>query len=60
MLVVGYQDSDQVQGGGYFIIKNPWSADWGDEGVAYVTYEWLQHSLLDAQAPGRIDSAAAT
>ncbi|MBC8740604.1 hypothetical protein F6X40_28645 [Paraburkholderia sp. UCT31] len=57
ILVVGYQDSDQVAGGGYFIIKNSWSSGWGDGGLAYVTYEWLQHSLLDAQALVRIDSA---
>lgn len=55
-LAVGYQDSDQVAGGGYLIIKNSWTSDWGDGGLAYVTYEWLQHSLLDAQALVRIDS----
>jgi C1A family cysteine protease len=59
VLVVGYQDSDKVQGGGYFIIKNSWSEGWGDDGLAYVTYEWLQHSLLDAQALVQFKSAAA-
>jgi C1A family cysteine protease len=57
VVAVGYQDSDQVAGGGYLIIKNSWTSDWGDGGLAYVTYEWLQHSLLDAQALVRIDSA---
>jgi hypothetical protein len=28
----------------------------GDGGLAYVTYEWLQHSLLDAQALVKLDS----
>lgn len=56
IVAVGYQDSDQVAGGGYLIIKNSWTSDWGDGGLAYVTYEWLQHSLLDAQALVRIDS----
>jgi C1A family cysteine protease len=59
VLVVGYQDSTQVRGGGYFIVKNSWSRDWGDGGLAYVTYEWMQHSLLDAQALVRVDGAAA-
>jgi len=57
IIAVGYQDSDQVEGGGYLIVKNSWTSDWGDGGLAYVTYEWLQHSLLDAQALVRIDSA---
>ena len=60
VLVVGYQDSDNVQGGGYFIVKNSWSSDWGDGGLAYVTYEWMQHSLLDAQALVQVDNAAAS
>lgn len=59
VLVVGYQDSDRVQGGGYVIVKNSWSKSWGDDGVAYVTYEWLQHSLLDAQALVQVDANAA-
>jgi C1A family cysteine protease len=60
VLVVGYQDSDKVAGGGYFIVKNSWSSDWGDGGLAYVTYEWMQHSLLDAQALVQVDTAAAS
>jgi len=58
VLVVGYQDSDKVHGGGYFIVKNSWSSDWGDGGLAYVTYEWLAHSLLDAQALVEVHSSA--
>jgi C1A family cysteine protease len=46
----------QACGGGYVIVKNSWSSDWGDGGLAYVTYEWLQHSLLDAQALVKLDS----
>lgn len=59
VLVVGYQDSDRVAGGGYVVVKNSWSKYWGDDGVAYVTYEWLQHSLLDAQALVQVDADAA-
>jgi len=56
IMAVGYQDDDKVAGGGYLIIKNSWTKDWGDGGLAYVTYEWLQHSLLDAQAMVRVES----
>lgn len=34
--VVGYQMNDSVQGGGYFIIKNSWGTDCGDEGYQYL------------------------
>jgi len=57
VLAVGYQDDDRVAGGGYVIIKNSWTSEWGDAGLAYVTYEWLQHSLLDAQGLVRYTSA---
>lgn len=58
VLAVGYQDNDRVAGGGYVIVKNSWSKNWGDGGLAYVTYEWLQHSLLDAQALVTADANA--
>lgn len=54
VLAVGYQDSEDVAGGGYLIIKNSWTRSWGDDGLAYVTYDWLDHSLLDAQALVRL------
>lgn len=59
ILAVGYQDSDKVAGGGYVIVKNSWSKYWGDDGLAYVTYEWLEHSLLDAQALVQVGASAA-
>ncbi|MGA0612807.1 C1 family peptidase [Caldimonas sp. KR1-144] len=58
ILAVGYQDDDRVEGGGYLIVKNSWSSGWGDDGLAYLTYEWLEHSLLDAQALVEIDAKA--
>ena len=54
VLAVGYQDDPDVDGGGYVIVQNSWSDTWGDHGFAYVTYEWLQHSILDAQAVVRL------
>lgn len=50
VLAVGYVDDARVDGGGYLIVKNSWGQDWGDNGLGYLTYEWLAHSLLDAQA----------
>lgn len=50
ILAVGYVDDSRVAGGGYLIVKNSWGQGWGDNGMGYATYEWLEHSLLDAQA----------
>jgi C1A family cysteine protease len=50
VLAIGFQDDEDVQGGGYVIVKNSWGEGWGDGGYAYVTYEWLKNSILDAQA----------
>jgi hypothetical protein len=50
LLAVGYQDHPEVEGGGYIIVKNSWGETWGNQGYAYLTYEWLKHSILDAQA----------
>lgn len=49
-LAVGYQDDPSVEGGGYIIIKNSWGPDWGDGGLGYLTYKWVENTLLDAQA----------
>lgn len=50
VLAVGYQDDPAIEGGGFVLLKNSWGSGWGEDGLAYVTYEWLANSLLDAQA----------
>lgn len=50
VLAIGYQDDPAVDGGGYVIIKNSWGSSWGYYGFAFCTYEWLENSILDAQA----------
>lgn len=36
MLCVGYSESQQI-----FIIRNSWGEDWGDNGYAYVPYDYI-------------------
>src|SRR5262249_50774716 len=36
MLCVGYSDPDQV-----FIVRNSWSAEWGDKGYCYIPYDYF-------------------
>jgi C1A family cysteine protease len=36
--LVGYGLDSRIGGGGYFIIKNSWSRNWGDAGYGYVPF----------------------
>ena len=38
--IVGYGLDREIPGGGYFIIKNSWSADCGDQGYQYVPFNY--------------------
>ena len=41
---VGYHLDDQVEGGGYFIIKNSWTDQCGDHGYHYYPFAMCQRS----------------
>ncbi|NRA45819.1 MAG: hypothetical protein HRU09_12750 [Oligoflexales bacterium] len=55
LLAVGYHDDPEVEGGGYLIVQNSWGTSWGEQGIAYLTYEWLKYNLLDAQAIVKVE-----
>ncbi|MBI4831846.1 MAG: fibronectin type III domain-containing protein [Candidatus Lindowbacteria bacterium] len=38
ILIVGYTDDAQYNGGGYFIVKNSWGAGWGQSGYFKIAY----------------------
>ncbi len=36
--VVGYEDDESLDEGGFWIVKNSWGAGWGDNGYGYLLY----------------------
>lgn len=38
VVIVGYKDDESYPGGGYWICKNSWSADWGLDGFFKIAY----------------------
>ena len=48
MLIVGYQDDASVAGGGYFIVRNSWHKDWGQEGYCKMPYAYAELFLNEA------------
>jgi C1A family cysteine protease len=41
ILIVGYVDDATVHGGGYFVVKNSWGTDWGNQGYFYIAYSQI-------------------
>lgn len=42
LCVVGYMDDELIDGGGYWITKNSWGAEYGDNGYYYIPYGTLE------------------
>jgi hypothetical protein len=40
--IVGWQDNAAVSGGGYWIVRNSWGADWGNAGYIWLPYNSCQ------------------
>jgi len=38
VVLVGWCDSTSVSGGGYWILRNSWGAEWGIDGYMYISY----------------------
>lgn len=42
MLLVGYRDDRAFAGGGFFIVRNSWGADWGRDGYGRIPYAYIE------------------
>ncbi len=48
MTVIGYDDYKYAQNMGGFQIMNSWGEEWGDKGVAWVSYDDFNHFVKEA------------
>lgn len=46
--LVGYDDNFRNSGQGYFIARNSWGAEWGDQGYFYMPYQIIQTTTMSA------------
>jgi C1A family cysteine protease len=51
--LVGYEDSPEFAGGGYFIVRNSWGYNWATEGVfgpgyGTIPYRYIERFNWDA------------
>ena len=45
--IVGYYSSAFIPSGGYFVFRNSWGKNWGDEGYGYLTYNFARKHVYD-------------
>ena len=50
VLIVGYQDDPKVPGGGYFIFKNSYGKEYGEQGYGKMPYEYVNKYANDGVA----------
>ncbi len=39
IVIVGYQDDDSIKNGGYWIVRNSWGSEWGENGYFKIPYD---------------------
>ena len=54
VILVGYEDDDAVLGGGSFLFRNSWGADWADGGYAKMPFALLDFCINDAYSIRKI------
>lgn len=47
VLVVGYQRDGSAPGGGWYVVRNSWGPDWGEDGYCYVSYAMTRKYALN-------------
>jgi hypothetical protein len=63
MCVVGYVDDATVPGGGYFIVRNSWGAQWASDspeaaGHALMPYDYVERFAMEAFTGASLSSSA--